>query len=284
MKKIQTFFVGLLLTGFAYGQSASNKTKPTMLTNKQKIEALYASFETGDPTAAQLYLKLDYIQHNLNIGNGIAGFGEVMKSRPPQGFKAKIVRLLEDGNFVITHSEYDFFGPKVGFGIFRFENGQVAEHWDNLEPIQPKNPSGRTQLDGETKVTDKNKTNANKTIVKKFVDDVLVGGKMEKAPDYLSPDYRQHSSSIADGINGLAAAFKYFKDQGLTLQITKTHKILGEGNFVLTVSEGRLGRGQGELAAFYDLFRLENGKLVEHWDVVEMIPAKETWKNLNGKF
>jgi predicted SnoaL-like aldol condensation-catalyzing enzyme len=282
MKKIQTLFLGLMITGFALGQSATTKTKTTMLANKQKIEALYASFETGDPTAAQLYLKPDYIQHNLNIGNGLAGFGEVMKNRPPQGFKAKIVRILEDGDFVITHSDYDFFGPKVGFGIFRFENGQVTEHWDNLEPIQPKNPSGRTQLDGEIIVTDKNKTAANKAIIKNFADDILIGGKMEKIANYQSPDFHQHNPNIADGQKGLGEAFAYFQQQGLMLQITKIHKILGEGNFVLVVSEGKFGKG--EPAAFYDLFRLDNGKIVEHWDIIEPIPQKESWRNQNGKF
>lgn len=260
MKNTIALFIALSGASWVLGQS-TNRNNEMNLTNKEKIEALYASFETGDPTAARIYLKPEYIQHNLNIGNGLAGFGEVMKNRPPQGFKAKIIRILSDGDYVITHSEYEFFGAKAGFGIFRFENGQVAEHWDNLEPIQPKNPSGRTQLDGGTKVIDKDKTASNKAVIKNFVNDILISGKMEKIADYLSPDYRQHSSTIADGIQGLAAAFKLFKDRGLTLQIMKTHKILGEGNFVLTVSEGRIGQGEGELAAFYDLFRLENGKL-----------------------
>lgn len=257
----------------------SNKME---LSNKQKIEQLYKSFETGDPTAAQLYLKPDYIQHNLNIGNGIAGFADLMKNKPPQGFKAKIVRIFEDGDYIITHSDYDFFGKKAGFGIFRFENGQVAEHWDNLAPIQPKNQSGRTQLDGETKITDNDKTALNIAIIKNFADDILIGGKMEKIANYQSPDFHQHNPNIADGIKGLGDAFKYFQQQGFMLQITKIHKILGEGNFVLVVSEGKFGKGED--AAFYDLFRLADGKIVEHWDIIEPIPAKENWKNNNGKF
>jgi predicted SnoaL-like aldol condensation-catalyzing enzyme len=47
-------------------------------------------------------------------------------------------------------------------------------------------------------------------------------------------------------------------------------------------------QGEGELAgkpiALYDLYRIENGKIAEHWDVLEEIPARETWKNPNGKF
>jgi len=47
------------------------------------------------------------------------------------------------------------------------------------------------------------------------------------------------------------------------------------------VSEGSFG---GEHTSFYDLFCVENGKIAEHWDVVETIPARGEWKNDNGKF
>ena len=81
----------------------------------------------------------------------------------------------------------------------------------------------------------------------------------------LSP--LQHNSGIADGLDGLGAALKYFEENGLVLQYDKVHKVLGEGNFVLSVSEGKFGKG--EHVAFYDLFRLENGQIVEHWDSLQ---------------
>ncbi|MGA2256819.1 MAG: hypothetical protein ABSG53_19385 [Thermoguttaceae bacterium] len=40
----------------------------------------------------------------------------------------------------------------------------------------------------------------------------------------------------------------------------------------------------GKQTSFYDLFRLENGRIAEHWDAIEAIPPKEQWKNDNGKF
>ncbi|WP_193361701.1 nuclear transport factor 2 family protein [Flavobacterium sp. CF136] len=50
---------------------------------------------------------------------------------------------------------------------------------------------------------------------------------------------------------------------------------------VLTVSEGSFG---GQHTSFYNLFRVENGKIAEYWDVIETIAPKESWKNNNGKF
>jgi len=49
---------------------------------------------------------------------------------------------VQDGDYVFTHTDYNFFGPKIGFDIFRFENGQIVERWDNLQEIAGPNPSG----------------------------------------------------------------------------------------------------------------------------------------------
>ncbi len=68
----------------------------------------------------------------------------------------------------------------------------------------------------------------------------------------------------------------------MVLQYDKIHKVLGEGKFVLTVSEGKFGKG--DHVAYYDLFRVEDGKIVEHWDIIETIPPQSDWKNNNGKF
>lgn len=81
------------------------------------------------------------------VADGMAGFGEIMKNKPAGGFKAKVVRAFQDGNFVVAHTEYDFFGPKIGFDIFRFEDGLIVEHWDVIEPLLPdeqrKNSNGK---------------------------------------------------------------------------------------------------------------------------------------------
>lgn len=253
------------------------------LSNKEKAIALIESIENGAQEPTGYINPTKYIQHNLSIADGLAGIGAVLSKPPEGGFKAKVVRAIEDGEYVVTHTIYDFFGPKAGFDVFRFEEGKIVEHWDNLTEITPPNPSGRTQFDGTTAISDVAQTAANKVVVENFVKDILMNGKVDKLTEYISPEkYLQHNSGIADGLDGLGAALKYFEENGLDLQYDQVHKVLGEGNFVLTISEGKFGAG--DYVAYYDLFRMENGKIVEHWDVIETIPAKADWKNNNGKF
>lgn len=255
---------------------------PKTLSNKDKAIALLNSFNTGDQVPISYINPNKYIQHNLSIGDGLAGFGALMQNTPPQGFKAKIHRAFQDGDYVFTHTEYDFFGPKVGFDVFRFENGLIVEHWDNLLEVQPPNPSGRTQFDGATTVTDKDKTAANKQVVTDLLQKVFMQGQMDKIANYISPTtYIQHNPQIGDGLNGLGSAMKAMGEKGMSMKYEKIHKVLGEGNFVLSMSEGKLG---AQHTAYYDLFRLENGLIVEHWDVIAPIPPKSEWKNDNGKF
>ena len=259
------------------------KEEKMEITNKEKVIALLKAIETGDQEPVSYINPEKYIQHNLGVADGLAGFGALLQQLPPNTAKVKTIRAFEDGDYVFTQTDYNFFGPKIGFDIFRFENGKIVEHWDNLQetPVNP-NPSGNTMIDGTTKIDNINKTEENKTLVNNFVNDILVKGDMEKLVGYFDGDnYIQHNPQIANGISGLRKALEYMASQGVTMKYDKVHKVLGEGNFVLTVSEGSFA---DKATSFYDLFRVENGKIVEHWDVLETIAPKSEWKNDNGKF
>lgn len=250
--------------------------------NKQKAVALLKSIETGATEPVGYINPNKYIQHNLNAEDGLAGFGKLLQQLPKGSIKVNTVRTFEDGDYVIAHSEYNIFGPKTGFDIFRFEDGKIVEHWDNLQETTGPNPSGHTMIDGTITITDLDKTEANKTLVRNFVDDILVNGRLEKLAGYFNGDnYVQHNPQIPDQLSGLGKALGDMAKAGITIKYDQIHKVLGEGNFVLVVSEGHMG---GKQFSFYDLFRVENGKIAEHWDTIEEIPAKEQWKNNNGKF
>ena len=262
----------------------TQKQEKMELSNKDKGIALLQSLETGDQTPVG-YINADkYIQHNLAVADGLEGFGAVLQNAPEGGFKANVVRAYQDGDYVFTHTIYDFFGPKIGFDIFRFENGLIVEHWDNLIDVAPPNPSGHTQTDGPTKSTDLNHTEANKALVNDFISTILMKGEMDKLGNFIDAgeeNYIQHNPAIGDGLSGLSKALEAMAKQGITMEYNTIHHVLGEGNFVLAVSEGSFA---GNPTSYYDLFRVSNGKIVEHWDVMETILPQSDWKNTNGKF
>lgn len=259
-----------------------NKEVGTELSNIKKAVALLESIETGDKAPVAHINPDKYIQHNLMVGDGLKGFGEVLSKLPKGSAKVDVVRAFSDGEYVFTHTRYNFFGPKIGFDIFRFEKGKIVEHWDNLQGIANKTASGRSQIDGISKAVDLNKTNENKKLVKAFVDDILMGKNPEKITTYISTEkYLQHNPAVADGLPALGKALEGMAKAGMPMTYSKNHMILGQGNFVLSVSEGQF---LNKHVSFYDLFRVEKGKIVEHWDTIEEIPAKDQWKNKNGKF
>ena len=266
----------------AAAPSTSHASGSAMSDNKQQVVELLKSIETGAKEPAGAVNPQKYIQHNLAVADGLAGFGAVLQALPKGSARANTVRVFQDGDTVFAHTEYDFFGPKIGFDVFRFENGKIVEHWDNLQATSGPNPSGHTMIDGAAQATDLSKTNENKALVRSFVDDILVNGKMERLAGYFDGDnYLQHNPQIGDGLSGLGVALEAMAKAGVSMKYNVVHKVLGEGNFVLVASEGVFG---GKAVAFYDLFRVQNGKIAENWDTIEEIPARGEWKNENGKF
>jgi predicted SnoaL-like aldol condensation-catalyzing enzyme len=283
MKRLhQSILLTSIFLVTACGTVPSHLEKTMTISNKEKAIALLSSIESGDQTAVEYVNSAKYTQHNLSIGDGLAGFGAALQALPKGTARVNVIRTFVDGDFVVAHTEYNFFGPKDGFDVFRFEDGLIVEHWDNLIEIAPPNPSGHTQFDGPTEIEDLDQTDANKALVQSFVQTILADGNMNKIGDYIGGDnYIQHNPGIADGLSGLSQALEAMAKQGITMVYSKIHKVLGQGNFVLTISEGTFA---DEATSFYDLFRVENGKIVEHWDVMETIILKDEWKNANGKF
>ncbi len=253
------------------------------MTNKEKVLAVLKSLETGDSKPAENYINKDkYIQHNVNVPDGreaLIGFLPILKK---DGTKFENIRIFEDGDYVFTHNKYFIFGSeKVAFDIFRFENGLIVEHWDNLSELTQANPSGRTQLDGATKITDLDTTKENKSLISNFINDVLMGKNADKVVDYIGKEYLQHNSNIGDGLNALGIALTEMAKNGMAMVYTKSHMLLAEGNFVLTVCEANIGN---KPHAMYDLFRVDNGKIAEHWDIIEEMVPSSQHQHTNGKF
>ncbi|MGJ8687097.1 MAG: nuclear transport factor 2 family protein [Spongiibacteraceae bacterium] len=252
------------------------------LKRKQQICALLKGIESGDEASVAVVNPNKYIQHNpqtLEGGEGLAVlFERLSKSNP----HVNIVRVFSDGDFVFAHTEYDFGSPRVGFEVFRFEGDQTVEHWDNIQALMGPNLSGHSMVDGEVEVSDLDKTESNREIVREFVDKVLVGGQTQELDRFIATEYIEHNARLADGLSFLQEVLT--REPGadvVSIQYDMWHKLLAEGNFVLSACEGRR---DGVHTAFYDLYRVSNGKIAEHWDTIETISPRSEWKNENGKF
>ncbi|MEL6858514.1 MAG: nuclear transport factor 2 family protein [Pseudomonadota bacterium] len=268
------------MTGIHSAALADNH-KETVL---EAYEALFVDFDTA--RTAEL-LTEDYIQHNPGVPTGLAPILGVLPVLQESGLSPTIHRVIAEDDLVALHVTYnnaEFFGAPtlIGFDVFRVEDGKVAEHWDNLQPQVLTTVSGRSMTDGPTEITDLEKTATNKAVVEGFVTDVFLGGDLEKAADYIASApgaYHQHNPTVADGLTELGEALVAKAQMGLGYTISKLHMTIAEGNFVLTVSEGKEGDTP---TAFYDLWRVEDGMIVEHWDVIAEIPAEMAHEN--GKF
>ncbi len=261
-------------------QSAHDK--PVAPDHKQQVVELLKSIETGDSRPIAYINPDKYIQHNLAVADGLPGVKALLQSLPKGTTRVNTVRVFQDGDFVFAHTEYNFFGPKTGFDIFRFESGKIVEHWDNLQEAAAKpSPSGHTMTDGPATASDLDKTAANKALMQVYMDDLLQGRKEKFTGYFDGGNYIQHSPLVADQLSGLFAGLQALAKQGLVVKYGRVRQVLAEGNFVLVVAEGSFG---GRPSAYYDLYRIQNGKIAEHWDTIEAIPPRAEWKNPNGKF
>ena len=272
-------------------QPAATEASPDLRTTSDTLranarQAMIDIFRKKDPTVVDRYFAESFIQHDPTLADGLAGmrsFAAEVASSPATDIT--IYRTLVDGDFVLLHSRYEgvgrYAGPAIAFDLFRFKDGKIVEHWGGQESEAPPNLSGRTQVDGPTEVLGREKTEANRTLVRTYRETVMVSLRFDRIEEFIEgAHYAQHASKIGDGIARLRDRIASVAKEGGKLYLTP-RRFVAEGNFVLVLSEGDLPSGP---TALYDLFRVENGKIVEHWDVLTPIPPPDQWKNPNGPF
>jgi predicted SnoaL-like aldol condensation-catalyzing enzyme len=274
------------LSSVAPAQSQSRNVMASDMLGAKARQALIDIFRRKDTTAVDRHFAESFTQHDPGLADGLAGmksFAAEVASSPTAD--VTIYRTLVDGDFVLLHSRYQgaarYAGPVIAFDLFRFKDGKIVEHWGGQEPEGPPNLSGRTQVDGPTEVLDREKTEANRTLVRRYRQTVMVLLRFDRIEEFIeAAHYAQHASKIGDGIARLRERIASVAKEGGQLYLTP-RRFVAEGNFVAVLSEGDLPSGP---TALYDLFRVENGKIVEHWDVLTPIPPRDEWKNSNGPF
>ena len=121
---------------------------------------------------------------------------------------------------------------------------------------------------------------ANKKIVVDFYEKAINQKDFEAASKHLGARYTQHNPNAADGPEGLKAFLGFLKEKFPNAK-SEIKRVFAEGDYViLHVHAVREPGARG--SAIIDIFKLENGKVVEHWDVVQPVPEKAA--NSNGMF
>ncbi len=117
----------------------------------------------------------------------------------------------------------------------------------------------------------------NKELVMRFLKEFLIEHKFEVLDELLGPTYTQHNPVIDDSKEGLIAFFQdFWKKYPKPAYFLK--RVLAENDLVAIHYHWIPEEGVFE-RAIVDIFRIENGKLVEHWDVVQPMPEKSISKH-----
>lgn len=252
------------------------------MTNKRKAKAYYTAVNAYDEATIEYMIHENYIQHNLKVPTGRAAFVAMLPKLKEHGSKIENIRILEDGSHIIMHHKWKNATPlgcneAVAFHIIRFDTfGIITEHWNVMTETTPLNPSKRSLFDGETKIKDKEKTAANKSTITALFNQLIsknIDKTIASIPQFFKANFQQHHPQLVDGIPSLIKAiqdgvfFPHYKEQ---------HAVFGEGNFVLSISEGIYA---GKKSALYDLFQMENGQIAAHWNIYQEIPTQDLANN-----
>ena len=248
-------------------------------------QAVIEIFRNRDSAAIDRFFSGPFVQHDPNIADGLPGlraFVTELANSPTT--KVTIYRTVVDGDIVMLHSKYEswpgFSGPVIAFDLFRFKNGKIVEHWGGQAHETGPNPSGHTQVDGPTTVVDRERTEASRTLVYNFKQVVTVELRFDRIDEFIDGDhYIQHASNVSDGAARMKARVSQVEKPGAA-PVLIPRRYIAEGDFVLCLVEARTEPP----TANYDLFRVENGKIAEHWDVLSVIPPQNQRKNTNGPF
>ncbi|MCB0405236.1 MAG: nuclear transport factor 2 family protein [Bdellovibrionales bacterium] len=220
------------------------------MTNKEKARAYFGAVNRYDTAVIKEMVEETYVQHNPNVPTGRAAFLSLIPKLKEAKTKIENLRMIADGPFVAMQHRWTNAWPlgaekMLAFHIIRFnEDGLIAEHWSALTKAVIPSASGWQMPSGNAFSVDFNSTEKNK----------------KKAVEWFWE--------------------KKWLPSDPELEYQEQHMVVGEGNLVLSVSEGQQAC---QPAALYDLLSFRGGNVAEHWRVVQLIPQGRT-ANDNSMF
>jgi len=239
------------------------------LTNKQRVLSFYKLI-VGQRRAELIpeFVREDYIQHNPTVKQGSAGITEMINylktlPPPPVGAKSPIIRAIQEGDLVTTHLDIVFMGKRmVVIDLFKLKDGMLAEHWDVIQDMPDQTGMAITATNGRNEI-DKDASAVNsKAIVDQFYKAIM--NKYSEMHSLIDKAYIEHDPGIINSGKDLVSHLN--ADPGRAIKI---YRIIAEGDFVAVQSEFKRG---DKSFALYEIFRVAQNKIAEHWSVEQAIP------------
>jgi predicted SnoaL-like aldol condensation-catalyzing enzyme len=248
--------------------AAKANTIMDTLTHKQRVLSFYKQI-VGQRKAELIpeFVREDYIQHNPTVKQGRAGITDVVNflktlPPPPEGAKSPIIRVIQEGDLVVTHLDIIFMGKRMAvIDLFKLKDGMLAEHWDAIQALPDQTGETINATNGTSEIDVHASTVESKQVVEAFYKTVI-----EKKPvaDFIHQHYVEHDLAV---IQSKKSLFEYLSAD--PERNIKVYRIIGEGDFVAVQSEFKRG---GKAFVFYEIFRVVDHKIAEHWSVEQAIP------------
>lgn len=215
-----------------------------------------------------------FVLHDPSVAQGVGGMRELAARPAGSDGSLQAVRTIEDGPFVVVHGQA---GAAVIFAGFRFDNGLIAEMWRFTAPTAAPNPSGHTQTDGPTHPDGSADTARTKALVRDYYETVHIAGDHQAVDRFMSGDRQiRHEPDVRDGVRAFKHDLEVLTQNRTINDITL---LAGQGDFVFVAA---VGTHEGQPCVYVDLYRVEAGRLVEHWGFPQAMKSPETGSMSGG--
>ena len=253
---------------------------PDTEANLVVLNLILAALGSEDWEAVDALYADNYVQHNPMMRDRKEGLIELFESFDLTKLIYKQVMKMAEGPYVITKSLARITPDDpfvIIFDINFIRDGKSREHWDIIMPVKGPNKSGRTLFDSEFEDlgdVSQIQVDANKGVVADYINVVVNGRNLDAVADFIVEDYVQHDVDGEDGRQAVIDALEAMTDVEYDIK-----RIVGQGDKVLAHSRVF---ADGRAYAHVDLWRVRDGKLVEHWGATQPVPDEP--RNRNGMF
>lgn len=264
--------------------------------NKRLVHDLWRTvLNAGHLEVADQLVAEDYIQHSPVLLSGREAFKATFSVIPrreeiPEVMTPRPVAFVAEGDLVAMALVEDLPEPDgsgtyttTHFNMFRVADGRVVEHWHaeqgapcpDLPSAEEGGPQPITGAAGAEQYALLDaaapELAANKRLVFDVWRQVVDAGREEVADLYLAPDYIQHNPNAATGREGFKAYFAMQPDAPIETSLRDSVvAVLAERDLVVQVLRLELpnpyAEGETYTTAWFDMFRIQDGRLAEHWD------------------